>query len=170
MRGGAHPVRTVFVWDGRLDNGSIAPDGTYYVRVLLIHQARSIVISNSAGPEPIRVLTVGPQPVVTQVTPSLIARGGTSVAVHYRGTENDRAFVKIYRTDVPGGPRLVKSFAVKADSQEAIWNGEILRRPAPPGRYLVRLQAIDAACNVGWYPAGLPPPQAAPPQALLTVG
>jgi hypothetical protein len=170
MRGGANPVRTQFVWDGRLDNGSIAPDGTYYVRVSLIHQARSIVISNSAGPEPIKVLTVGPHPVVTEVTPSLIARGGTSVTVHYRGTENDRAFVKIYRTDVQAGPRLVKSFAVKGDSEEATWNGEILRRPAPAGRYLVGLQAIDPACNAGWYPAGLPPPQVAPSQAVLTVG
>jgi hypothetical protein len=170
MRGGTHPVRTQFIWDGRLDNGSIAPDGTYYVRVWLIHQGRSIVISNQAGPEPIKVLTVAPHPVVTQVTPPLIASGGTSVTVHYRGTENDRAFVKIYRIDVRGGPRLVKSFAVKGDSREAIWNGAILRRPAPAGRYLVRLQAIDAACNVGWYPAGLAPPQAAPAQALLTVG
>jgi hypothetical protein len=171
MRGGAHPVRTQFTWDGKLDNGSIAPDGTYYVHVSLVHQGRTIVISNSAGePEPIKVLTVAPRPVVTEVTPSVITRGGTSLTIHYRGTENDKAFVQIYRTDVRGGPRLVKSFAVRGKSQEAIWNGEIHRRPAPAGRYLVGLQAIDAACNLGAFPAQLPPVPPFAPQAVLTVG
>ena len=171
MRGGAHPVRTQFTWDGRLDNGSIAPDGTYYVRVSLVHQGRTIVISNSAGvPEPVKVLTVAPHPVVTRVAPSQVAAGGTSVTIHYGGTENDRAFVNIYRTGVAGGPRVVKSFAVKGDSQEAIWNGEIHHRPAPAGRYLVGLQAIDAACNVGTFPGRLPPEPATAPQALVTVG
>src|SRR5437868_2129723 len=35
MRGGAHPVRRLFVWNGREDNGRIAPHGLYYVRVAL---------------------------------------------------------------------------------------------------------------------------------------
>ena len=172
MRGGARPKRTEFIWDGKLDRGSIAPDGTYYVRVSLIHQGRTIPeISDSAGrPEPIKVLTVAPRPVVTKVTPSVIARGGTSVIIHYRGTENDRAFIQIYRTDSPGGPRLVKSFAVKGGRQEAIWDGEIRRRPAPAGTYLVVLQAIDAACNVGWSLARLPPVPPFAPPAILTVG
>lgn len=161
MRGGAHPVRTQFTWDGRLDDKSIAPDGTYYVRVSLIHQGRTLVISNSAGvEEPIKVLTVAPRPVITAVTPSVVPRAGTPVAIHFRGTENDKAFVKIYRADARGGSRLVKSFAVRGNSQEAIWNGEIHHRPAPDGRYLVGLQAIDAACNLATFPA----------QALLTVG
>jgi hypothetical protein len=171
MRGGAHPVRTQFTWDGKLDDKSIAPDGTYYVRVSLIHQGRTIVISDLAGhPEPIKVITVAPHPVVTQVTPSLVARGGISVAVHYRGTENDRAFVEIYRAEVRGSPRLVKRFAVRGDNQEAIWNGEIRRHPAPAGRYLVALQAIDEACNLGTYPARLPPVTGATPNAVLTIG
>ena len=171
MRGGAHPVRTQFVWNGRLDSGSVAPDGAYYVRVFLIHQARTILISNSAGsPEPIKVIREAPHPVVTEVIPSLIAQGGTPVTIHYRGTENDRAFIQIYRTGAPGGPRLVKSFAVRADSREAIWNGEIHRRPAPAGSYLVGLEAIDAACNSGTFPARRPPVPPLAAQALLTVG
>ena len=36
------PVRRVFVWNGREDNGSLAPDGTYYFRVGLARQGRSI--------------------------------------------------------------------------------------------------------------------------------
>jgi hypothetical protein len=170
MRGGAHPVRTQFTWDGKLDDGSIAADGTYYVRIFLRHQARTIVISNSAGPEPIKVLKVAPDPAVTRVTPSLIMRGGTPVTVYYRGTENDRAFIELYRIGATGAARLVKSFAVKADSREAIWNGEIRHRPAPAGSYLVGLQAIDAACNLGRFPARQPPVPPFASQALLTVG
>ena len=51
-------VRTpdgVFTWNGRNDNGSVVPDGDYYIRVALIHQGRTVEISNSAGPEPVTV-------------------------------------------------------------------------------------------------------------------
>jgi hypothetical protein len=169
MRGGQHPVRTYFTWDGRRDDGSLAPDGTYYVRVFLIHQARSIVISNSAGPEPVKVMTVAPRPVITGITPLLVARGGTSVTVHYRGTEDDKAFVKVYGASAGAALPLVKSFSVGGDSGQAIWDTKIGHRPAPAGRYLVRLQAIDAACNVGWFPARLPAGAPAS-RDLLTVG
>jgi len=56
-----------FFWRGREDNGSFAPDGTYYIRVSLVHHGRAVEISNSAGPEPITVLTHAPQPVVKSV-------------------------------------------------------------------------------------------------------
>ena len=49
MQGGSHPVRRGFTWDGRTANGAVAPDGTYYIRVALIHQGRSVLISNNAG-------------------------------------------------------------------------------------------------------------------------
>ena len=50
MRGGAHPVRRLFVWNGREDNGRLAPDGTYYVRVALMHQGRTVDDLGRAGP------------------------------------------------------------------------------------------------------------------------
>ena len=52
------PKRGYFSWDGRTQNGSIAPDGNYYIRVSLIHQGRSVLISNNSGAEPVTVLTV----------------------------------------------------------------------------------------------------------------
>lgn len=50
-----HEVPTAFAWNGREQNGSIAPDGTYYFDVHLIHQGRTVTISNESGPLPVRV-------------------------------------------------------------------------------------------------------------------
>jgi hypothetical protein len=50
-----HEVPTAFAWDGRAQDGSIAADGTYYFDVHLIHQGRTVTISNESGPLPVRV-------------------------------------------------------------------------------------------------------------------
>jgi flagellar hook assembly protein FlgD len=42
-----------FTWDGRNDRGQRAPPGSYFFRVYLIHQARSIQI-----PQPVRVTSL----------------------------------------------------------------------------------------------------------------
>ena len=64
MQGGAHPVRNLFVWNGREDSGRLAPNGIYYVRVALIHQGRTVTISGPAGPYPVTVKKTPPEPVV----------------------------------------------------------------------------------------------------------
>ena len=59
-----------FVWNGREDNGSLAPDGTYYFRIALLGQGRTIELTA----KPITVtVTTPPRPVVTSVTPSLVS-------------------------------------------------------------------------------------------------
>jgi hypothetical protein len=50
-----HEVRTFFSWNGRGQNGSIAPNGDYYFIVHLIHQDRNVTISGSDGPFPVIV-------------------------------------------------------------------------------------------------------------------
>jgi hypothetical protein len=52
-----HEVPTVFTWDGREQNGSIAPDGTYHFNVRLIHQGRTVTVSGYSGPLPVTVDT-----------------------------------------------------------------------------------------------------------------
>ncbi|HEY2653924.1 MAG TPA: hypothetical protein VGI50_18520 [Solirubrobacteraceae bacterium] len=52
-----HEVPTFFSWNGRRQSGSIAPDGTYYFDVHLIHQDRTLTISDNSGPLPVRVDT-----------------------------------------------------------------------------------------------------------------
>jgi hypothetical protein len=50
-----HQVPRAFNWNGREQNGSIAPDGTYYFDVHLVHQDRTVTIADNSGPLPVRV-------------------------------------------------------------------------------------------------------------------
>ena len=70
------PKRHPFSWDGRLANGSVAPAGVYYIQVYLLHQARSLIISNHTAALPVTVETTRPQVRVTGVTPATIATAG----------------------------------------------------------------------------------------------
>ena len=155
----------VFHWDGSLADGQVAPDGTYYFRVALLHQGRTIDLTSV----PVKVKTVPPRPVILSVSPSVIQSGssGVSVTIRYAGNENRLATVLIYRLDEPGGPRLVKSFLTGGNT--AVWDGRIRQRPAPAGTYLVGLEVTDAACNTGRFPARVPPPPGTPPNTTVTV-
>jgi hypothetical protein len=166
-----------FIWNGRTANGTIAPDGTYFYKVLLISQGRPVSI-----PKPITIVTKLPRPTVSAVTgieasgavskgPALISpltglatTVPTRVRIHYSagvsaGSGRPQAVrVLIYRTDLPGNPREVFSFAVPNPAgHTATWNGMIRGQPAPAGSYLIGLQSIDAACNVGTFPPESPP-------------
>lgn len=57
-----HEVPTQFTWDGREQNGSVAPDGRYYFTVHLIHQGRTVTIASGSGPLPVTVTTRSPCP------------------------------------------------------------------------------------------------------------
>ncbi|HET9102005.1 MAG TPA: FlgD immunoglobulin-like domain containing protein [Solirubrobacteraceae bacterium] len=158
MVGGRHPVRRGFEWNGRLADGQVAPDGTYYVKVSLIHEGRSVLISDNAGALPVTVDTVAPHPRVVSVTPSLIPRAGVRGAlVRTAATQGLPARMLIYRTDLPGRPRLVKSFPARRSGATS-WDGTVAGgAPAPQGTYLVGLRVTDRACNTGSFPAVLPP-------------
>jgi hypothetical protein len=168
LRRGVRKPDGVFYWNGREDNGQIAPDGVYYMKVALIHQGRTVVISNASGPEPITVKTLPPRPVVTNVSPSLIPHDGTPVTIRYTGDENRGGTVRIYRTDLPGGPQVVKSF-VTGNSHTATWDGKISEHPAPAGTYLIGLEVTDDACNTGRYPIVVPPVPGSTPHDGVTV-
>lgn len=150
MRRGVRNPDGVFRWDGRESNGQIAPDGTYYFRVTLIRQNRTIDLSSV----PVRVKTVPPHPVITGVSPTLIqsGTGSTQVTIRYRGNENRGGTILIYRTGGPGGPRLVKTFLTPWKGQTAVWDGTIHGRPAPAGSYQIGLEVTDAACDTGRFP------------------
>lgn len=53
----------VFTWDGRLDGGRLASPGTYYFRIVLEHEDRSINLSDS----PVQVITQPPHPRILSV-------------------------------------------------------------------------------------------------------
>jgi hypothetical protein len=156
MPGGSHLVRTQFVWNGWERGGVLAPDGVYYVRVRLIHQRRTVTISDNSGPVPFRIITTAPKPVITRVAPHLIhSSHPTAVRIAYAGNETRLATILIYRVGRRQRPQLVKSFLSKG--QTAVWNGLIRRHPATPGRYVIGLQVTDAACNTGSFPTPLYP-------------
>jgi hypothetical protein len=157
----------VFHWDGRLDNGRVAPDGTYYFRVALIHQNRTIDLSTV----PVKVKTAPPRPVVVSVSPSVIPtpNGSTDVTIRYAGNENRGGTILLYRIGLPGGPRLVKTFLTPWNGHSAVWDGQILGRPARPGSYLVGIEVSDAACDTGRWPPRLPPTPTETARAGVTV-
>jgi hypothetical protein len=161
--------RVYFTWNGKKDDGQVAPDGTYYVRVSLLHQGRTVDISNSSGPLPVTVKTIPPRPVVTNVSPSLIPLDHEKVTIKYRGTAGRSGNVVLYRTDLPGRPRAVKTFKTAWGSTRATWDGMIRQRPAPAGTYLVGLNVNDAACNEGKFPALMPPAPGSTPNAGVSV-
>lgn len=168
MPGGSHPVRKQFSWDGHESNGSLAPDGDYYVRVRLVHQARTVTISDSSGPIPFQVITTPPKPLVTLVAPRQIrASRPTPVRVEFTGNGSRLATVLIYRLNGGRRPALVKSFITGGHS--TIWDGRIRRRAAGPGTYLIGLEVTDLACNTGRYPASLSPLAPAATAAEVTV-
>lgn len=150
MPGGSHPVREQFTWDGRDSSGAFAPDGRYYVKVRLIHQARTVTISDNSGTLPVTVKTMAPKPVITEVSPSVISASHlASVKIDYMGNENRGGTILISRLRLHRRPLLVKSFLTLWKGQSATWDGKIRGRPAPVGAYLIQLSVSDAACNTG---------------------
>jgi hypothetical protein len=165
---GAHPPkRHVFRWDGRLADGRIAPDGTYYINVVLTHEARSLLISSPTAAEPVTVLTVTPRVRVTSVRPASVASGAaTPITIHYTGTDPLRPRILIYRVRSGRRPMLVKSYNATSRAGASTWDGTLAdRRPAPAGTYLAALLLTNRACTTARSPI-LP---ALAPQAVITV-
>ncbi len=157
-------------WDGRDDDGAVAPDGRYRVRIALIHQGRTIDL-----PRTIRLDTRPPRPLVTDVEPHagdgpafLPQRGVDEVTIRIRGTEGRRSRVLIYRTDVDP-PRQVGAITVPFHARTATWDGTLDGRPAPPGTYLMGLLVADRSGNPGTFPRRLPPVGPAAGHAGVTV-
>ncbi|MFZ0091289.1 MAG: FlgD immunoglobulin-like domain containing protein [Solirubrobacteraceae bacterium] len=158
--------RREFVWDGREDSGRVAPDGVYYVRVALVHQGRTLLISNDSGPEPVTVQTTSPRLAVTAVSPRALTPPGP-VTIHYAGNDGLRPRILIYRLVAGVGAKPVKNYAATTRSGTSVWDGTIRGRPAAAGTYLVGLKLVDRTCDVVRYPK--PVAAASAPQAVLAI-
>lgn len=156
----------VFHWNGRLADGTVAPDGSYYFRVTLIHQNRTIDLTDV----PVKVDTRAPRPVITSVSPTEIAPRG-QVTIHYTGNENRGGTILLYRLDsAHGRARLIKQFLTPWKGHTAVWDGTVAQqKPAPAGTYLLALEVSDAACNTGRYPAHIPPAAGSAANTVVTV-
>jgi FlgD Ig-like domain len=161
--------RRAFVWDGREDNGQVAPDGAYDIRVSLAHQGRTLLIAKNTGAvEPVTVQTHPPRLVVTSVTPRAVsAPGRPAFTIHYSGNQGLRPRVLILRVAGGARPQLVKSYAATSKAGVSVWNGTVSGgAAASAGTYLIGLRlAPDRTCNT--VQSALTP--AAAPQAVVTV-
>ncbi len=174
-----HP-RT-FTWNGRLAGGRPAPDGTYYFRIFLQKQGRTINLSDS----PLQVMTQAPKAKVVAV--SLLGQKGPTTGpvvltpphgelkISYTSGSHTpggyrRVWVDVYRTDVQGPPQMVgPPIAARTTGTWARWNGEIGGQPAPAGTYLFGLTAQNMACDVSHWPARLPPAPGTTPHAGASI-
>jgi hypothetical protein len=173
------PKRRQFIWNGRLSDGRVAPDGTYDVKVALLHQGRSYVIADASTGTvlPVTVLTTPPAIRITSVTgpggerPAVIpASAGASVTIHYSGTGKLRPQIQIYRTSADGTLHLVKTYSATKSNGTSVWNGTLTHlRPAPPGTYVVGLRFKDASCTLARWPASLHPAPGSTAHARVTV-
>lgn len=160
--------RRQFVWNGRENDGRIAPDGTYDIQVSLVDQGRKLLIATPSGAvEPVTVQTRPPRLVVTGVAPREVAVPGRSpVTIHYSGNQGLRAQILILRLGA-GRPRAVKRYAATTRAGTSLWNGTLAGGvPAPPGTYLIGLRlSPDRTCNT--VQSALT--ATAAPQAVVTV-
>jgi len=94
------------VWDGRLDDRSPAPDGTYRIRLNLRREGRAVVLPRNVvkdtEPPDVRVTSIGPQ--VDKVPrPELLPRiDGKPARVSIKAPDRPgaRKELLVYRTDV----------------------------------------------------------------------
>ena len=135
----ARGVQT-FSWNGRDDSGQVVPDGTYRPRVHLARERRTIVL-----PNPIRMDATAPLIKLVSVLPLVFSPDGDGRSdfprIQYKTNERARAVVY-----VNGEQRAEVKRYVRAGKYD--WRGRAVRRLAP-GRYRIRLRALDLATNLG---------------------
>ncbi|MFL5862047.1 MAG: FlgD immunoglobulin-like domain containing protein [Solirubrobacteraceae bacterium] len=164
----AHPPkRHEFRWDGRIADGAVAPAGVYYIKVALLHEARSFLISNSTAAERVTVQTARPHVRVTAVSPdSVVSGSATPITIRYTGTDALRPRILIYRVRRGRPPHQVKSYSATSRAGASVWNGTLANgRRAPAGTYVAGVLLTNQSCTTGRSPVT----PAAAPQAVITV-
>ena len=144
------PVRVT--WDGRTDDGTLAPDGVYRVRGSLLEQGRSVVnprlITLDTKPPHPRVVEIRPGQVVGPVPPLM------SVLVSGVSPRSATRF-RVIRTDA-GAPQLVAKGSRAPGLRRWQWDGRSGGKPVPSGVYVVQVRVRDRAGNVGSNPEQVP--------------
>jgi hypothetical protein len=158
--------RQVFYWNGKRRNGTVPPDGTYYLRVALVDEGRAVV-----APRGVRVLTEGPEPKLLGVTPARVAPNGPRrVTIRYEGQSQPPARFSVYRTDT-GKAKLVRRFTGEAGEQTGVWDGRDQDgKLVPPGTYAFAVTVQNRALVDGSAPPVLPPEHdTAAPETGVTI-
>ena len=142
------PGKLTFTWDGRTDAGTLAPDGTYRLRVHLDEERRTIVVPNAT-----RIDTQPPTAELVSLAPRVLSpdgdgrRDSTTLVVSL--DERSRPIVLVDGTPAEEGRR------APAGESELAWPGTRDGRPLRKGTYVVGVQARDRAGNVSPPSSGL---------------
>jgi hypothetical protein len=142
-----------FRWDGRDDDGSLVPDGTYRLRVARRKEGR---ILNSF--KKVIVDTRRPRVELASASPGLIDPSDgrpVSVRLRYRGPATRGPEFRVWRTD-DGPPRIVDRFRGD-ETRSGTWNGRTISGDyAVDGDYAFQVRVRDRAGNEALAPPGTP--------------
>ncbi|MDQ3769925.1 MAG: hypothetical protein M3370_10700 [Actinomycetota bacterium] len=153
--------RQAFDWDGTTEDGGMAPDGTYRLRLSLRRQGRSITIAravekDTVPPSP-RVLSIGPE---DDPGPEVLPRPDGDPAEVRVAVPGDNREVEVWRTDLRPAQRVVEPRALPDGDPVRGWEWDATDdegEPVPGGTYLVVARSRDAAGNIGESVAQVPP-------------
>ena len=146
-------TRHRFTWDGRDEDGDVAPDATYRMRVVRRKEGRILdsfktIVLDTRRP---RVRLASAEPGV--VDPSDGRR--VAVRIRYEGPRTPHPEFRVWRTD-DGPPRIVDRFRGGAE-RSGTWNGRTISGDlAVDGDYAFQVRIRDRAGNEALAPRGTP--------------
>lgn len=140
--------RVVYLWDGKTDAGTAAPDGAYRLRVHLDEQHRTIVVPNV-----FRLDTEAPSVELVSAAPRILSPDGDgrrdSATLQISLAETARPFVLV------DGKKVETGSIVDAGESELEWSGTSEGTDLPEGTYVVGVQARDRAGNLSPPSSGI---------------
>jgi hypothetical protein len=128
-----------FTWNGRDDDGTLVPEGSYRPRIKLQRTDRTYLL-----PNPIKLDMTVPRIRVRSVSPRIISPDGDgrSDILHVRYRISEHAHALLY---VAGRQAARTKFQRLQDNVN--WYGRLDGRRLPPGTYRLALAAVDLAGN-----------------------
>jgi flagellar hook assembly protein FlgD len=144
-------AKFTIAWDGREDDGGVAPDGIYRVRLGLRRQGRSVPLPGTmeldtrlARP---RVTSVAGRPTRSARVPLIVTAGrATPVSVRFGPSTSRPSTLVVARTDSARSVEVARVRAA-ATRHTVTWDGTVRGAPAPAGTYRLRVLTQDPAGN-----------------------
>lgn len=131
--------RKSFVWNGRTDTATVAPDGTYRMEVHFANQRRTILIPNPIVLESKLPAVLDAGAVRPVFSPDGDHQSDT-VTIHYKLSEDAHVLVFV------DGKRIIRGRSHRVKDKVS-WNGMVDGKLLPPGTYTLVVGAVDLAGN-----------------------